>query len=136
MANINGVTAKIEYENGSGWTEIPLCTLLGTPTAEISEIDTTNLGITDNHMTNQPGMLDPGSVPFEYIYDAAVYEDLQDFKDGLEAIGWRISSPTGHGQTWTFDAWVKKQELQFTPNERNTVKVEVRVSGNIETAFS
>jgi hypothetical protein len=91
---IIGIGAKLEYESGSGWAEVPNVKSVNFPGFNVNPVDTTHLGCADFAKTFMPGTIDADSVSFECEYIASTYTALQ----GLlrEVIGWRVSSPTSH----------------------------------------
>lgn len=108
MAKVIGNTAKVEFEDGSGYTEIPNVYSVKAPNPEHTEIDTTSLGSPDNHMESEPGMVDPGTVEITWQYDAAVYGTLFEKKTAGEKFGWTVTAPDGHDADFEFTAWIKK----------------------------
>lgn len=128
MATI-GVTAKLEYESGSGWAEVVGCKTVNFPAFSITSIDTTHLGLTDFAKTYMPGMIDAGSVTFEAEYVSATYTALQALAVAREAIGWRVSAPDGEGDVVTCDGFLVKLDVSMSPDEEVMVSGEIKMTG-------
>lgn len=125
-----GITAKLEYESGSGWAEVDNCKSVAFPAFTVSSIDTTHLGLTDFGMTFMPGMVDAGACAFEAEYTEATYTALQALT--RELIGWRVTAPDEGNASpviVTCDGFLTKLEVSITPNEEVMISGEVKFTG-------
>ena len=126
MATI-GVTAKLEYENGSGWAEVEKCKSISFPSIAVNPYETTHLGITDYAKTYSPGLIDAGVIAFEAEYTSTTYAAWH----GLlrDELGWRVSAPSGEGDVLTCDGHLTKLEVTMTPDAEVMITGEIKLSG-------
>lgn len=122
-----GVSAKLEYESGSTFVEIPDVISVNFPEFSVTSIDTTSLANTDYGMTFAPGMVDGGTITFECHYDSDVYDDLE----GLvrTSLDWKVSAPTGESQSVTCEGFLTKLSVSIKPNELVVISGEIKMTG-------
>lgn len=122
-----GVGAKVEYESGSSWTEIPHVKQVINPPVTVGQVETTHLGVTNMGRTYEPGMIDPGVLTIEAAYDPTVYGEL--FGMLREPGGWRVSDPDG-GKVVTCDGYISSLNVQFQPTDDEVmISIQVRMTG-------
>lgn len=124
-----GVTAKLEYQSGSGWVEVVNPKSVNFPGFTVSSIDTTNLSIANYGMQFMPGMIDAGSVTFEAEYTDDNYNGLNALV--REIVGWRVTAPDdGDGAVVvTCSGFLTKLDVNMTPNEEVMISGEVKMTG-------
>jgi hypothetical protein len=122
-----GVTAKLEYESGSGWEQVANCKSINFPSTNVSSIDTTHLGLTDFAMTFAPGMVDAGSITFSASFSESSYTALQSLL--REVIGWRVTGPLDEAALVTCDGFLTKCDVAMSPNEEVMIEGEIKMTG-------
>lgn len=128
-----GLGAKISYERGSTFVEVPRVRSVQFPKPVVSQIDITALDSAANSMESMGGMIDPGTVTFTFEQDATVYSTLYGMLG--DTIGWKVEGPTALSQTFTFDGYLTSVDPgNVVPNELIIVTCEVKISGAVTLA--
>lgn len=126
MATI-GVSAKLEYENGSAWAEVYNIKTVNFPDFTTTSVETTNLANVDYGKTFIPGMVDAGVITFNSEYTTASYVALSALVRDL--IGWRVTSPSGEGDILTCDGFLTKLSVNFDSDVEVMITGEIKLSG-------
>ena len=110
------------------YTKIAQTRDISTPEEEIGDIDVTNNDSPDNTKEYRPGMIDPGSIDFEAVYESTQWLAICDmFGDGA-VYAWK--EVLADGMTALFKGWVSKRSIDTkTDNEADTTKFTVRTTG-------
>src|SRR4051794_27451350 len=112
-----GVGAKLEYESGSTFVEIPDVRTVNFPAFNVTAVDNTSLANVDYGMTNEPGMIDPDVISFECIYSGDLYANVL-MPLLREVIGWRVSDPAGgSAKVVTCDGFIMSLNVSISPND-------------------
>ncbi len=130
MATI-GFTAKLEAGTGSSEAlEIVSETaMIGVPPLEVGNVENVHLNLVNGVKEHIPGLVNNGVMPFECNYDSAIYTKLAATKRTV--IPWKISSPTGEGQTFSFSGFLTKLDTSFEPETLAKMKGEVQPAGAV-----
>lgn len=122
-----GVTAKLEYESGSGWAEVTNCKSITFPQLQVGAVETTHLGVSDYGRTHMPGLIEANVISFECEYTSEIYTALH----GLirDTLGWRVTSPTGEDDVMTCDGFLTSVNLSLTPDAEVMITGEIKLTG-------
>jgi len=103
-----GFGSQIYKKNGSDadFVKIAQSKDLNSPESEIAKVKITNNDSPNNSQEYVPGLIDPGSLEFEWIYTKAQQAILYADWAARVAISWKEVFPDGSG--WTFTGFLTK----------------------------
>lgn len=145
---IIGFTSKLEYDSGGGtFTAVSETTTITIPAMEVTSVETSHLGISASapYKTFTPGLIDAGVLAFECNYSSTVYSALHGLRGKLKAttiipptggdVRWRVTAPdedgsgSGTAQTFTWNGFLTKCEVNVGVEDVMKIKGEVKLSG-------
>lgn len=123
-----GFGSAIYYSaDGTTYTKIAQSRDLKGPNPEVGDIKLTNNDSPNNTKEYAPGMIEPGEIDFELVYDKAQAATLYAmFGDGLIHF-WR--EVYADGSKWEFKGYIKKFGTETkTEDEANTTTVTIKLT--------
>lgn len=119
------------------FTVVPSIKTLGGPKTDSTQIDTTTLDAVGGYETFVMGLLKPGTLSFELVWDPGhpIHTQIRTAFASRTLCDWQIiwpDSATTSGPTqMAFSAFVKSWEPKAAPNTDLTKSVELQISGPI-----
>src|SRR5713226_4079678 len=137
MANkYAGLGAQLKRGDGGGpevFTIVASAKNLAGPKTDSTQIDTTTLDTVGGYETFVMGLLKPGTLQFELIWDPqdTQHKGLMSDYDGRTQRNFKIVWPDAGSETFSFAAFVKSWEPQASPQTALTVKFDLQITGAI-----
>jgi predicted secreted protein len=115
------------------FTVVPSVKTLGGPKTDSTQIDTTTLDTLGGYETFVMGLLKPGTLDFEVVWDPADVTQSAVRADFASRTlrNWQIVWPDVGSTTFSFAAYVKSWETAAAPNTDMTMKMVLQLSGPI-----
>lgn len=130
---ITGVGTQLLRHNGVAYVQIGEVANIEGPSASKETVDTTHLLTTGKFRTFIDSFIDAGEVTFTMHFKRTDYFTLlADFK-GTGTHDWQIVFPDDDATTLYFSAIVTGIPLTIPPDDKVTVAVTLKVSGEITT---
>lgn len=131
MSKYIGFASELNVTSTTGTLIIGQIRSISGPNSEAADVDTTTLDSSTNYRTFIPGLIDPGAVTFDVIFDptTTAMKRLNDYHDGRLVKTFAVTHPTTT-VTQSFSAYVKSLGQEIPLDDVVTRPVTLKVTGD------
>lgn len=133
MAKTFGYGSVITVTTTTAETDIGCVRSISGPGVSADDVDTTCLDSSTNFRTFVPGLLDPGEVTFEVVYDPAtatsMHARLYEYMNSRSTKTFKIYHGSSTGDSDSFSAYVKGLSREIPLDDLITAEYTLKVTG-------